>query len=141
MLFMPSWLGFGYFVVAGLIGSFGCVAWDYFTAKRVLGDAVAPAGAEYIGRRLNLATKVALVFIGTFVMSSLVLVELVSSKVATTLEKEFVRALQVLARVHDTQKKTISLGFQGNGKRTVRVGMSNVAFCFNCRLQWFRRFR
>jgi hypothetical protein len=39
-----------------------------------------------------------------------------------TIEKEFQRALQVLARAHDTQKKTISLGFQGNGKRTVRVG-------------------
>jgi hypothetical protein len=39
-----------------------------------------------------------------------------------TLEKEFQRALLVLARAHDTQKKTISLGFQGDGKRTVRVG-------------------
>jgi hypothetical protein len=38
------------------------------------------------------------------------------------LEREFQRALLVLARAHDTQKKTISLGFQGNGKRTVRVG-------------------
>jgi hypothetical protein len=39
-----------------------------------------------------------------------------------TLEQEFQRALLVLARAHDTQKKTISLGFAGNGKRTVRVG-------------------
>ena len=39
-----------------------------------------------------------------------------------TLDQEFQRALLVLARAHDTQKKTLSLGFAGNGKRTVRVG-------------------
>ncbi len=38
------------------------------------------------------------------------------------LESEFQRALQVLAASHDTQKKTVSLGFHGEGKRPVRVG-------------------
>jgi hypothetical protein len=39
-----------------------------------------------------------------------------------TLENEFQRALKVLASSHDTQKKTVSLGFNGAGKRAVRVG-------------------
>jgi hypothetical protein len=38
------------------------------------------------------------------------------------LESEFQRALRVVAAGHDTQKKTVSLGFTGQGKRQVRVG-------------------
>ncbi len=38
------------------------------------------------------------------------------------LESEFQRALQVLARSHDTQKKTVTVGFNGAGKRAVKVG-------------------
>jgi hypothetical protein len=38
------------------------------------------------------------------------------------LENEFQRALQVLAQSHDTQKKTVSLGFNGEKKRQVKVG-------------------
>jgi len=38
------------------------------------------------------------------------------------LESEFHRALEVLAASHDTQKKSVSLGFDGQGKRKVRVG-------------------
>jgi hypothetical protein len=38
------------------------------------------------------------------------------------LEEEFRKALEVLAASHDKQKKTVRLDFQGNGKRTVRVG-------------------
>jgi hypothetical protein len=38
------------------------------------------------------------------------------------LEREFQRALQLLASSHDTMKKTVSLGFDGQGKRHVRVG-------------------
>jgi hypothetical protein len=39
-----------------------------------------------------------------------------------TLDSEFRRALEVLARSHDVQKKSVRLNFVGNGKRTVRVG-------------------
>jgi hypothetical protein len=39
-----------------------------------------------------------------------------------TLESEFQRALGVLASSHDTQKKSVSVGFNGQGKRAVRVG-------------------
>jgi hypothetical protein len=38
------------------------------------------------------------------------------------LDREFKRALQVLATTHDVQKKTVSVGFSGAGKRQVRVG-------------------
>ncbi|MCI0376607.1 MAG: DUF4139 domain-containing protein, partial [Gemmataceae bacterium] len=38
------------------------------------------------------------------------------------LENEFQRALKVLASSHDLQKKSVSLGFNGPGKRAVRVG-------------------
>jgi hypothetical protein len=37
-------------------------------------------------------------------------------------ESEFRKALEVLAGAHDIQKRTISLGFSGEGKRPVRVG-------------------
>ncbi|HEY3788009.1 MAG TPA: DUF4139 domain-containing protein, partial [Urbifossiella sp.] len=38
------------------------------------------------------------------------------------LESEFRRALEVLAMNHDSQKKTVSLHFAGDGKRKVQVG-------------------
>jgi hypothetical protein len=38
------------------------------------------------------------------------------------MEHEFKRALDVLATSHDTQKKTVSLAFTGEGRRRVRVG-------------------
>ena len=38
------------------------------------------------------------------------------------LEGEFLRALKILAASHDMQKKSVSLGFNGAGKRAVRVG-------------------
>ncbi len=38
------------------------------------------------------------------------------------LDAEVKRALDVLARTHDTQKKTVGLSFEGQGKRRVRVG-------------------
>jgi hypothetical protein len=37
------------------------------------------------------------------------------------LEAEFRRALETLAQAHDTQKKAVSLAFQGEGRREVRV--------------------
>jgi hypothetical protein len=38
------------------------------------------------------------------------------------LDSDFQRALRVLAGSHDLQKKTVSLGFTGQGKRAVKVG-------------------
>jgi hypothetical protein len=39
-----------------------------------------------------------------------------------TLDGDLRRALEVLARSHDTRKRTVSLSFLGDGKRAVRVG-------------------
>jgi hypothetical protein len=39
-----------------------------------------------------------------------------------TIDSEFKKALETLALSHDTQKKTVSLNFAGEGKRRVRVG-------------------
>jgi hypothetical protein len=41
---------------------------------------------------------------------------------SAVLEREFKQALDVLALSHDTQKKTVSLAFTGEGRRRVRVG-------------------
>jgi hypothetical protein len=38
------------------------------------------------------------------------------------LDNEIKQALEVLARGHDTQKKTVTLSFSGEGKRRVRIG-------------------
>jgi hypothetical protein len=40
----------------------------------------------------------------------------------TSLDTEFRRALEVLAAAHNSQKRTVSLNFAGEGKRTVKVG-------------------
>ncbi len=39
-----------------------------------------------------------------------------------SLDNEFRRALEVLATAHNSQKRTVSLNFAGEGKRTVKVG-------------------
>ncbi len=39
-----------------------------------------------------------------------------------SLDSEFRRALEVLAAAHNSQKRTVSLNFAGDGKRTVKVG-------------------
>ena len=39
-----------------------------------------------------------------------------------SLDGEFRRALEVLAAAHNSQKRTVSLNFAGEGKRTVKVG-------------------
>jgi hypothetical protein len=39
-----------------------------------------------------------------------------------SLDRDIQQALEVLARGHDTQKKTVSLSFAGTGKRRVRIG-------------------
>ena len=38
------------------------------------------------------------------------------------MDSEFRKALETLALSHDTQKKAVSINFEGNGKRNVRVG-------------------
>src|SRR5262249_48605580 len=37
-------------------------------------------------------------------------------------DRDIRQALEVLARTHDNQKKTVTLSFEGQGKRRVRIG-------------------
>ncbi len=84
LMVMPSVLGLAYFVVAALIVAFPGIAWAYASGKRQLA-ARAPGG--YSGRELSVGRKIAIVFIGSFIISSAALVELVSTKVTISLEQ------------------------------------------------------
>ena len=88
LLVMPTTLGFGYFLVAALIGAFPSVIWAYAAGKRLLAEHASHGGAlRYTGRRFPLGRKIAIVFIGSFLISFAALVALISSKVSTTLEE------------------------------------------------------
>ncbi|MGZ7039383.1 MAG: methyl-accepting chemotaxis protein, partial [Thermoanaerobaculia bacterium] len=84
---LRSALGFSYFLVAALICGFASVTWGYASGKYLLSEAAAGRpNVQYTGREFSLGRKIAIVFIGSFLVSSIVLVQLVSSKVSTALE-------------------------------------------------------
>jgi methyl-accepting chemotaxis protein len=84
---MRSGLGFSYFFVAGLISSFPSIAWGYAASKHLLISAVPPEkSVRYVGSGISLGRKIAIVFIGSLLVAAAVLIELISSKVSTTLE-------------------------------------------------------
>ena len=88
LLVMPTPLGLGYFFVSACIGAFPSVIWAYAAGKRLLSEHAAHGGAlRYTGRRFPLGRKIAIVFIGSFLISFAALVALISSKVSTTLEE------------------------------------------------------
>ncbi len=84
LLVMRSVMGLGYFVVAALIATFPGIAWAYGAGKKQLARV---AHGRYVGHELSIGQKIAIVFIGSFIISSAALVELVSSKVSITLER------------------------------------------------------
>jgi methyl-accepting chemotaxis protein len=86
LLFMPSTLGFAYFLVAALISAFVSVVWGYAMGKHRLLQAAEGKRIHYVGGELSLGKKIAIVFIGSFVLSSAALILLISSRVSTTLE-------------------------------------------------------
>ncbi|HEX8152926.1 MAG TPA: methyl-accepting chemotaxis protein, partial [Thermoanaerobaculia bacterium] len=87
LLVMPSSLGFSYFLTAAMIAVFPSVIWGYAMGKHQLTHFGATQGKlRYSGRELSLKTKIAVIFIGAFILSAVTLVLLVSSKVSTTLE-------------------------------------------------------
>ncbi len=99
-LVMRSAIGFGYFVVAALITVFPGIAWAYAAGKKRL---AAEARGRYAGGELSIGRKIAIVFIGSFIISSAALVELVSSKTATTLERlAIASSADRFQRVYDT---------------------------------------
>ena len=83
LLVMPSLLGFGYFIVAAVIVAFAGITWAYAAGKRRLGG---QGRGQYVGRELSIGQKIGIVFIGSFIISSVALVELISSKTTLTLE-------------------------------------------------------
>ncbi len=87
-LIFRSGIGFGYFGVAALIAAFPSILWSYAAAKRQLASLAATLAmrVRYTGGETSLGTKIALAFIGSFILSAIVLVQLVSSRVSTTLE-------------------------------------------------------
>jgi methyl-accepting chemotaxis protein len=86
LLFMPSLLGFAYFLVAAQISAFISIVWGYAMGKHRLLEATEGKRVHYVGDELTLGKKIALVFIGSFVLSSAALILLISSRVSTTLE-------------------------------------------------------
>jgi methyl-accepting chemotaxis protein len=100
LLVMRSGTGFSYFIVAALIAVFPGIAWAYAAAKKRL---AAEAQGRYAGGELTIGRKIAIVFIGSFIISSAALVELVSSKVSTTLERlAIASAAERFQRIYDT---------------------------------------
>ncbi len=84
---MRSGLGFAYFFVAALIAAFPSIAWSYAAGKHLLIRFTADVPERhYAGREFSLGVKIAVMFMGTFLVAAAVLVELISSKVSTTLE-------------------------------------------------------
>ncbi|HEX9501347.1 MAG TPA: hypothetical protein VGA10_06815, partial [Thermoanaerobaculia bacterium] len=99
-LVMQTAAGFGYFFVAALIAAFPGVTWAYAAAKRFL---AALGRGHYIGPEWSIGRKIAIVFIGTFIVSSAALVELIASKVLIALEHLAVAsASERFQRVYDT---------------------------------------
>ena len=88
LLVMRTGLGFSYFIVAGLIAGFASIAWSYAASKHLLMSAIPPGKAvRYIGPQLSLGRKIGIIFIGSLLVAAAVLIELISSKVSTTLEE------------------------------------------------------
>ncbi|HVT43072.1 MAG TPA: methyl-accepting chemotaxis protein [Thermoanaerobaculia bacterium] len=84
---LPSILGLQYFIVAALMAAAPAMAWNYWGGKRLLvGRARGSADMSYSGWRFSFGRKIAVVFIGFFIVSSGAVVHLVSSRVSTTLE-------------------------------------------------------
>jgi methyl-accepting chemotaxis protein len=87
LLVMRTPLGFSYFLVASLIAAFPSVIWAYAAGKRLLVEHASHGGSlRYTGRPMPLGRKIAIVFIGSCLISFAALVQLISSKVSTTLE-------------------------------------------------------
>lgn len=85
---LPTALGFSYSVTAVLISAFAGVAWCYGATKRTIFESLIGSDSVYFeGRQFRLGRKIALLFIGVFLISSIALVQLVSAKVSTTLER------------------------------------------------------
>lgn len=86
-LWLPTALGLTYFLVAAL-GSFAiAMAWSYASGKRLIQKSAPEGTIHYTGPRFLLGRKIAIVFVGFFIIAAVALVLLVSSRVSSTLEQ------------------------------------------------------
>ena len=100
LLVLRSGAGFGYFIVAALMAAFPGVAWAYAAGKRQL---ALLARGRYAGRELSIGKKIAIVFIGSFIISSAALVELISSDTLMQLERLAIESsAERFQRVYET---------------------------------------
>jgi len=85
---VPTRIGFLFFLVAVLIAAAPSIIWSYAAGKAlVLAETYHKARTfHYVGRQFKLGTKLALVFIGLFILAIATVVLLVSARVSTTLE-------------------------------------------------------
>ena len=93
--------------IASMIAAAPAIAWNYGAAKHLLINAAAfSKHVHYVGRRrLTVARKIALVFVGFFIISSVALVQLVSSRVSMTLERLAISSSEErFQRLYDTAK-------------------------------------
>jgi methyl-accepting chemotaxis protein len=87
LLFHRSLLGAAYFFVAALGAAVPSISWSYAGGKRLLEQLAYASGARWDGRRTLIGRKIAAVFVAFFLVSSLALVLLVSSKVSKAIEE------------------------------------------------------
>ncbi|MEO6259706.1 MAG: methyl-accepting chemotaxis protein [Thermoanaerobaculia bacterium] len=88
LLVMRSGLFFSYFLVAAMIAAFPSIIWAYAAGKHLLlRETDSVRTLHYTGREFPLGRKIVIVFVGCFLISAAALVQLVSSRVSTTLEE------------------------------------------------------
>jgi methyl-accepting chemotaxis protein len=89
LFIVPTRTGFLFFLVAALIAAAPSIVWSYAAGKAMLlSENYRKARTfHYVGRELRLGKKLAIVFIGLFVLAIAVVVLLVSARVSTSLEK------------------------------------------------------
>ena len=75
-VYLPTFLGFQYFAEAMLIVAAPAMAWGYWTAKRLLIEQAGDLVLTYHGRVYSIGGKIAMVFIGFFIISAGALVHL-----------------------------------------------------------------
>jgi len=100
VLILPTFLGVQYFAEAALIVAAPAMAWSYWGGKRML--IAAARGVDdfhYRGRQYTIGFKIALVFIGFFIISVGALVHLVSVRVAVLIEHGVTDAETISAEI------------------------------------------
>jgi methyl-accepting chemotaxis protein len=83
----PTWLAARHFFVAGLVLNAPPFVWSYAAAKGLLIKTGRGNALSFHGRRLTIATKIGIIFIGFLVISSAALIQLIATRVSMTLEQ------------------------------------------------------